>query len=70
MCIRANVQSTIAAVQATARTLGLQLLVVDARTDSGLETAFAAFSQQHVSLTVSQTCGCYEPRSRGNAIAS
>ena len=22
------------------------------------------------SLTVSQTCGCYEPRSRGNAIAS
>jgi putative tryptophan/tyrosine transport system substrate-binding protein len=31
-----------------ARTLGLQLLVVNARTDSDLETAFATFSQQHV----------------------
>jgi putative ABC transport system substrate-binding protein len=41
-------QSTIADLQAAARTLGLQLLVVNARTDSDLETAFATFSQQHV----------------------
>jgi putative ABC transport system substrate-binding protein len=40
--------SIIADLQAAARTLGLQLLVVDARTDSDLETAFATFSQQHV----------------------
>ena len=40
--------STIADLQAAARTLGLQLVVVNARTDSDLETAFATFSQQHV----------------------
>jgi putative ABC transport system substrate-binding protein len=35
-------------LQAAARTLGLQLVVVNARTDSDLEPAFATFSQQHV----------------------
>jgi putative ABC transport system substrate-binding protein len=35
-------------LQAAARTLGLMLVVADARTDSDLETAFATFSQQHV----------------------
>ena len=35
-------------LQAAARTLGLQLVVVYARTDSDPETAFATFSQQHV----------------------
>jgi len=40
--------STIADLQTAARTLGLQLVVVNARTDSDLETAFATFSQQHV----------------------
>jgi putative ABC transport system substrate-binding protein len=40
--------SMITSLQAAARTLGLQLVVVDARTDSDLETAFATFSQQHV----------------------
>ena len=39
-------QSIIADLQAAARTLGLQLVVVNARTDSDLETAFATFSQQ------------------------
>jgi putative ABC transport system substrate-binding protein len=41
-------QSTIADVQAAARTLGLRLVVVNSRTNSDLETAFATFSQQHV----------------------
>jgi putative tryptophan/tyrosine transport system substrate-binding protein len=41
-------QSTIADLQAAAPMLGLQLIVVNARTDSDLETAFATFSQQHV----------------------
>jgi putative ABC transport system substrate-binding protein len=35
-------------LQTAARTLGLQLAVVNARTDSDLETAFASFSQQRV----------------------
>jgi putative ABC transport system substrate-binding protein len=42
------IQSQIEALQAAARTLGLQLVVVNARTDSDLETAFATFSQQCV----------------------
>ena len=41
-------QSTIADLQAAARILGLQLVVVNARTDSDLEMVFATFSQQHV----------------------
>jgi putative ABC transport system substrate-binding protein len=40
--------SIIADVQAAARTLGVQVNVVNARTDSDLETAFTAFSQQRV----------------------
>jgi putative ABC transport system substrate-binding protein len=43
-----NTPSLIVDVQAAARTLGRQLVVVNARNDSDLETAFAAFSQQHV----------------------
>jgi putative ABC transport system substrate-binding protein len=38
--------SAIADLQAAARTLGLQLVVVNARTNSDLEMAFATFSQQ------------------------
>jgi putative tryptophan/tyrosine transport system substrate-binding protein len=41
-------QSGVADLQAAARTLGLQLVVVNARTDSDLEAAFASFSQQRV----------------------
>jgi putative tryptophan/tyrosine transport system substrate-binding protein len=41
--------SIIADLQAAARTLNLHLIVVNARTDSDLETAFASFSQQRVS---------------------
>jgi putative ABC transport system substrate-binding protein len=43
-----DIQSIIAGLQGAARTLGLQLIVVNARTDSDLEMAFASFSQQHV----------------------
>src|SRR6202162_917182 len=43
-----NTQSIIADLQAAARTLGLQLVVVNARTESDLEPAFATFSQQRV----------------------
>jgi putative ABC transport system substrate-binding protein len=41
-------QSVIAALEAAAHTLGLQLVVINARTYGDLETAFATFSQQHV----------------------
>ena len=41
-------QSMITDLQAAARTLGLQLVVVDARTDSDVEAAFATLSQQRV----------------------
>jgi putative ABC transport system substrate-binding protein len=37
-------QSLVANLQAAARTLGLRLVVVNARTESNLETAFASFS--------------------------
>jgi putative ABC transport system substrate-binding protein len=40
--------SLIADLQSAASTLGLQVVVGNARTDSDLETAFATFSQQHV----------------------
>jgi putative tryptophan/tyrosine transport system substrate-binding protein len=41
-------KSIAADLQDAARTLGLQLVVVNARTDSDLDTAFASFSQQRV----------------------
>jgi putative ABC transport system substrate-binding protein len=40
--------SIITDLQTAARTLDLQLVVVNARTDSDLETAIASFSQEHV----------------------
>jgi putative tryptophan/tyrosine transport system substrate-binding protein len=43
-----DIQSRIADLQAAARALGLQLVVVNARTDSDLEPTFAIFSQQRV----------------------
>jgi putative ABC transport system substrate-binding protein len=39
-------------LQTAARTLGLQLIFVNASTDSDLETAFATFSQQHADAVI------------------
>jgi putative tryptophan/tyrosine transport system substrate-binding protein len=44
-----SVSTIVTALQAAARTLRLQLIVMNAGTDSDLETAFAAFSQHRVS---------------------
>ena len=57
-----NTQSVIANLQAAARTLGLQLVVVNARTDSDLETAFASFSQQRVGAVVVAISNFYNRR--------
>ena len=43
-----DTQSVIADLQAAARTLRLQLVVLNARTYGDVETALATFSQQHV----------------------
>ena len=51
-------QSTIADLQAAARTQGLQLVFVNART-SDLETAFATFSQQRVGAVLVSPSGYY-----------
>jgi len=52
--------SMIASLQGAARTLGLQLIVVNARTDSDLEPAFATFSQQRVGGVVVGTSTFYD----------
>jgi putative tryptophan/tyrosine transport system substrate-binding protein len=55
-------QSTVAELQATARTLGLQLVIVYARTDSDLEMAFATFSQRHVGAVFVGVSALYSRR--------
>jgi putative ABC transport system substrate-binding protein len=55
-------QSIIADLQAAARTLGLKLVVVDARTDSDIETAFATFSEQRVGAVLVGTSPLYVDR--------
>jgi putative ABC transport system substrate-binding protein len=55
-------QSTIVDLQAAARTLGRQLVVVDARTDSDLETAFTVFSQQRVGAVLVSASTLYNRR--------
>jgi putative ABC transport system substrate-binding protein len=57
-----NTQFVVADLQAAARTLGLQLIVLDARTDSDLETAFASFSQQHVGAVLVGNSAFYPGR--------
>jgi putative tryptophan/tyrosine transport system substrate-binding protein len=55
-------QSIITNLQAAARTLGLQLIVVNARTDSDFEKAFATFSQQRVGAILVGTSTFYPQR--------
>jgi putative ABC transport system substrate-binding protein len=62
-------QSTITGLQAAARTLGLKLVVVDARTDSDLETAFATLSQQDVGAVLVGPSALYT-RASGSAYAA
>jgi putative tryptophan/tyrosine transport system substrate-binding protein len=54
--------SIIADLQAAARTLGLQLVVVSARTDSDLETAFTTLSQQRVGAVLVGASALYARR--------
>jgi putative ABC transport system substrate-binding protein len=49
-------------LQVAARTLGQQLVVVNARTDSDLEKAFATFSQQRVGAVLVGTSAFYNRR--------
>jgi putative tryptophan/tyrosine transport system substrate-binding protein len=58
----ADAQSAIADLQTAARTLGLQLVVENARTDSDLETAFASFSQQRVGAVLISNSALYVRR--------
>jgi putative ABC transport system substrate-binding protein len=55
-------QSIITDLQAAARTLGRQLVVVNARTDSDLEPAFATFSQQRVGAVLVGSSTFYNRR--------
>jgi putative ABC transport system substrate-binding protein len=55
-------QSVIADQQAAARTLGMQLVFVNARTDSDLETAFSTFSQQRVGAVLVGLSSFYDRR--------
>ena len=55
-------QSIITDLKAAARTLGLQLAVVNARTDSDLETAFATLSQQRVGAVLVGNSSFYDQR--------
>jgi putative ABC transport system substrate-binding protein len=54
--------STLADLQAAARTLGLQLIIENARTDNDLEPAFASFSQQHVGAVLVGPAGTFFSR--------
>ena len=53
------IQSVIPDLQAAARTLGLQVVVVNAGNDGELETAFATFSQQHVEAVRVENSGFF-----------
>ena len=55
-------QSIVADLLAAARTLSLQLIVANARTDSDLETAFATYAQQHVGAVLVSDSPLYASR--------
>jgi putative ABC transport system substrate-binding protein len=54
--------SIIADLQTAARTLGLQLIVVNAKTDSDLEAAFASFLQQRFGAVLISSSALYNRR--------
>jgi putative ABC transport system substrate-binding protein len=63
--------STVANLQVPARTAGLQLIVVEARTDSDLETAFATLQQRRVgAVLVSQSTFYLRSREQLAALAA
>jgi putative ABC transport system substrate-binding protein len=63
-----DTQSVIADLEAAARTLGLQLVIVNARTDSDLETAFATLSQQRVGAVIFGPSNFYSRRTEQLAV--
>jgi putative ABC transport system substrate-binding protein len=63
-----EIQSLIAELQAAARTLGLQLIGANARTDSDLETAFVTFSQEHVGAVLVSASAFYVRRTEQLAV--
>jgi putative tryptophan/tyrosine transport system substrate-binding protein len=65
-----GIQFNIADLQAAARTLGLQLVVVNARTDSDLEPAFATFSQQRVGAVLVGVSALYRGSEQLAALAA
>jgi ABC-type uncharacterized transport system substrate-binding protein len=62
-------QAFIADMQTAARTLGLQLIVVNARTDSDFEPAFATLSQQRVGAVLVSLSTFYDRRMEQLALA-
>jgi putative ABC transport system substrate-binding protein len=59
-----GIQSNIADLQVAARTLRLQLIVMNARTDSDLDTAFATLSQQRVGAVLVSVSSFYVSRGK------
>jgi putative ABC transport system substrate-binding protein len=60
--------SVIADLQVGAASLGLQLVFVNARTDSDLEPAFASFSQHHVGAVLVGSSALYSRRTEKLAV--
>jgi putative ABC transport system substrate-binding protein len=59
-----STQSVVADLRTAARKFGLQLIVVNARTDSDLETAFATFTQQRVGAVLVGASGFFNNRTQ------
>jgi putative tryptophan/tyrosine transport system substrate-binding protein len=57
-----DIQPAITALQAAARTLGLQLVVENARTDGDLETAFETFLERQVGAVLVGNSAFYVSR--------
>jgi putative tryptophan/tyrosine transport system substrate-binding protein len=57
-----GLQSIVTDLESAGRILGLQLVIVNARTDSDLETAFASFSQQRVGAVLVSNGGFFSRR--------